>query len=308
MDTVDVEALALIADAPVEATRKALAVYPAQPLPDKTIVMVRARGLVFTKYGNAGINTLIFSAANAARAAAKRAELRDHWDWRVIEIATENLVMAQMVKSWLKPSEFEMLMKPWASFLGEPWISIEGCDAEVAPKPEVHQHAESTKDRKARERKEAIVAHKAEKDAAADARAIARAEKKKQPKQSIRQRAQHEMAEKRTTGQPAHKPAAVVIDLVSAITGEGAFPETATANVPETIKPAPSLVAPKPFLSDGMVRLMWWKRDECWKIILPAPSKATAVATHFDTQELAQSYADEQGWSVVGVVTPKEWK
>lgn len=304
MNTIEVEALALIAEAPIEATRKALAVYPAQPLPDKTGIMVRGRGLVFTKFGNAGINTLIFSAANAARAASKRAELRDHWDWRVIEIATENLAIAQMVKSWLKPSDFEMLMKPWATYLGEPWTSIEGCATEVAPESVVI-HTESVTERKARERKEATAARHAAKDAASAARAVARNEKKKQP---IRQRVQHEMASKaaqepsKTIEKPAHKPAPVEIDLVAAIAGGGTF--TAPVKEPVSVNVA-SLAKPKPFLADGLVRLMWWKRDECWKIIMPAPSKATAVATHFDTQELAQSYADEQGWTVVGVVTPK---
>lgn len=275
------EALALIAAAPPDATRAAAKAYDALPLSEKLSVMSRARGLVFARFGNAGMNLMIDGSARAARTASKAAGFTDHYDYRRVEIATEITCSALLVRANLKAAEFEMLVKPWGEYLGSDWTDTGECASDPLEVPK-QVSMETVRERRAREKKEASD------------------EKKRLKEEASAEKAKAKYAKR-------GKKTVAPIDLVAAITGEVA-PEPPPVHTAETLDEIVLSVAtedPKSWFS-GECRIMWWKRDSCWKIIAPAPSKATVVPTHFDSQELAQQYADGQGWTVTGVVVPRE--
>lgn len=281
------DVLELIKAAPPEAVRAAHDTYNRMEINEKIPVMSRARGFVSAAFGNLGINVLTIDCRRAAWPASKGAGYADHYDHRCIEICAEITCEALMAKPYLKPSEFQLLMRPFGPMLGSPWTDEDGCATEAPPVPaDQGFRNESAVQRKARLREE-------KRHTAEDARAERQRERAEKRIEKLKAKRGKPKPEPETT--LAHTVEAEAIDLVSAALSLDAAQKVFPAKFPK----------PKPEPTPKGVRIFWAKRYSKWLLLVPAPSMAMATSDRFDTQDAAREFADANGWPIIGVMIPR---
>lgn len=307
------DALALVRKASAEQTKRAIQLHTALKVDETIVVRHKAEDCVFRAFGHKGIDAIRMDAATCGRSAAKAAELRDHYDWRKVEIATEMLAAGLIAKPYLKAAEFTYLIKPWADVLPEELRSTEGCESDEPPPPPQQIRNVTAKERKRQDKALARDKSKQQREQRREERRVARAEKR-----SAQQRAQDKLAAKArggtATGSVAGNPTEAALrrpelsedDLVSAALGLTEVSERPSPPPREQREPIARSKDNWAIPPDNQVRALYAKRDQRWWLVMPEGSNARVCAEKFGELVDAQTFALEKGWTVVRVQGPQQ--